>query len=474
MFDIYKINSYKGYYGLQKAKVTRIDDPENKNRIQVYIPLYQGEFDVNRQGIGSSLGSYFWAQMCTTIFKNKSDDDTNVLSNYVNNDVLSVVYPEVGDIVWVLFEGGDYRTPVYMGSLNAFLNSNKKDLDLSCKYKGGTIIDITLNILKSNLSYDNISTNLDGQVFVGMLNWHGDGIRNLINDIKNKNTLYFNSVLTNQPNFLNMLISSKSWSNIKIEGDLKNKLKVLLNSDISRSIQDEVTIEIIKTNIKMLWTLGITKIDVLIYLVCMIIITGESYSSIITNCKNDIDILHNIITIIFADTTYILKFNSIYDTLVNMKRNGDLDKDTEVENNNTQEENNTELLWFVPDCNNITRNYDEGEEFFCGIEVSNDNIYNKKIIASHSGTATYKFDYESTLHKGKYVSIIDDSDPNNIVETQYCHLSKCSFTDVVNNTKQVNAGDIIGYVGQTGLVNKPTVLFILLINGVPVNPIDYF
>lgn len=130
------ISSYKGYYGIMKGIVTRTDDPEeNENdgrkRIQVCIPSYHGDIDESKKGSGSDLGSYPWAQVCSNMFNGGSSNTSNNNSGFFssimsallgtssnNTSSISMLYPAVGDVVWLMFEGGDIRCPIYMGSLS--------------------------------------------------------------------------------------------------------------------------------------------------------------------------------------------------------------------------------------------------------------------------------------------------------------------------------------------------------------------
>lgn len=74
------------YIGVYRGTVTDNDDPSGMMRIQVRIPEVHGELDA-------------WAQPC------------------VSPGVESV--PEVGSIVWIAFEAGDPKRPVWMGALGA-------------------------------------------------------------------------------------------------------------------------------------------------------------------------------------------------------------------------------------------------------------------------------------------------------------------------------------------------------------------
>lgn len=129
--------SYKGYYGIMKGIVTRTDNPtemvkenDGRKKIQVYIPSYHGEKDDSKIGSGDDPGFYPWAQVCSGMFSGGSSNEAStggffqsimsVLSGNSNNGSSSVevMYPNVGDIVWLAFEDGDIRCPIYIGALS--------------------------------------------------------------------------------------------------------------------------------------------------------------------------------------------------------------------------------------------------------------------------------------------------------------------------------------------------------------------
>jgi murein DD-endopeptidase MepM/ murein hydrolase activator NlpD len=55
------------------------------------------------------------------------------------------------------------------------------------------------------------------------------------------------------------------------------------------------------------------------------------------------------------------------------------------------------------------------------------------------------------------------------LETMYLHMSKLN----VEVGSRVNKGDVIGYVGATGRANGPHLHWVVYVNGVPVNPLQW-
>lgn len=78
------------YYGKYRAKVTDVADPEERGRIRVNCPKVYGD------------SKSPWCEPCLT---------------YANDSIGDFVLPKVGEFVWVEFEEGDCRFPIYTGGL---------------------------------------------------------------------------------------------------------------------------------------------------------------------------------------------------------------------------------------------------------------------------------------------------------------------------------------------------------------------
>lgn len=77
------------YYGIYRAEVVLVVDPVGAGRIQVRVTSIPGEEQTNR-----------WAMPCVP---------------YAGPNVGLNLSPDVGDMVWVEFEGGDVSKPVWTG-----------------------------------------------------------------------------------------------------------------------------------------------------------------------------------------------------------------------------------------------------------------------------------------------------------------------------------------------------------------------
>lgn len=98
---------FKGFNNILKAKVVSIDDPKSLGRVQVYIPCYHGRYDSGMVS-GGSGSQYPWAQVCTR---------TPVIQGLPQETSIGSPSTEIGEWVWIEFEGGDSRVPVCIGSV---------------------------------------------------------------------------------------------------------------------------------------------------------------------------------------------------------------------------------------------------------------------------------------------------------------------------------------------------------------------
>lgn len=102
------------------------------------------------------------------------------------------------------------------------------------------------------------------------------------------------------------------------------------------------------------------------------------------------------------------------------------------------------------------------EKFHNGIDIPAPKGTN--IVAANAGTviiATYNSSY------GNYIVI----DHGGGYTTYYAHQTK--FASGIKVGKQVGRGDVIGYVGSTGMSTGPHLHFEIRKNGTPQNPVDY-
>ncbi len=78
---------FKKYYGIYRATIEDNDDPENLGRLKLNIPQIYGENSYN-----------YWA---------------GSKGIFAGNQIGSFIIPNIGDGVWVEFENGDARYPIW-------------------------------------------------------------------------------------------------------------------------------------------------------------------------------------------------------------------------------------------------------------------------------------------------------------------------------------------------------------------------
>jgi hypothetical protein len=80
------------YYGVYRADVVNVVDPNNSGCVKVIVTSIQAEADAETER---------WAMPCVP---------------FAGPGEGFLVFPDVGDPVWVQFEGGDVTKPVWMGA----------------------------------------------------------------------------------------------------------------------------------------------------------------------------------------------------------------------------------------------------------------------------------------------------------------------------------------------------------------------
>ncbi|MPM41154.1 hypothetical protein SDC9_87804 [bioreactor metagenome] len=129
-----------------------------------------------------------------------------------------------------------------------------------------------------------------------------------------------------------------------------------------------------------------------------------------------------------------------------------------------------EWVWPVEGCDTVTSAFGKRVHPVSGITtesdhicISGDNADGAKVYAALSGTVL-ETGFEA--EQGNYIIITHD----NGIETGYRHLKEI----LVMDGDPVAAGDTIGTVGKTGTATGPCLGFCVTVNGVAVNPLDYY
>lgn len=473
-------NSYKECLLPLKCQVTRIDDPEHLNRVQVYIPSMHGEFDTARvysDTENPGISAYPWAQMCTTLFKDTSNATIDVLQDLFAGNV-PVILPPVGTIGWVLFEGGDMRTPIYMGSLskgeaneNVSGLLNGSDANNLVVGNGATSqLDIMREIIFAQESqtekYVAISCNDNGAVSIGILQWHANRARNLLRRIRDAYPAKFQVILNKYGSQLDLNSSwgDKTWNTS--EADYK-AVKEILGTSEGIEIQNEVSREDISAYVDVAIKHGVTDFYAQIYFFDMYNQHQVEAVNIANATMNkSLDGLHSTC----LNGNYWLgsnafnnrdRRNRVYNEIKLLQTTGTISSTTSTNLNGTQSVPMT--LTYPSECKNVSKAFDKDgypKIFIAPAETEIGSFLFSDVVAPMSGSARFYrvgSDWRVTITNGKYIATI-----SNLADYVYGH----------DSVHDVTAGEKIGRVGCSA---TPSVGIILefRVNGGAVDPIPY-
>lgn len=472
-------NGFKGYGYPIKAKVTRIDDPEQLNRIQVYIPSYHGEYSEEAKGYSDELGDYPWAQVSSILFKDAGNYTVDSLSELFAGE-LPMILPSVGTIGWVMFEGGDVRAPIYIGSLSKgevnesvegiFTGSDMNNLSTS---SGGTL-DVMANIIfeqeGGGKNYGNINPLDVDAISIGVLQWHADNGRELMRRIRDANVGVYNHLI----NYYHATFSiDKSWKGFYVvKGDDNyNCIKAIITTNEGQQCQDQYVNEYLSQYIERGQSVGITDFKAQTFFCDMYNQHPAEAMKIGKNAKvKTLDGLYNET----MNGNYWLGSNAyhnrdrrtrVYNAVKILDMTSAL---TSTVSTTMQGENSLEITFAYPtDCKEIVETFEKG--ISKGIKIFEEGISGAEVRASHSGVA--RFLDRGAKGNGKFVEITSGK-----YTTRYTHLK--SFANPYKNkqpseTVEIEQGEVIGYVGSSGDANTTFLGFEVLKNGVNVDPMPY-
>lgn len=447
-------SSFKGFYGLLKGIVTRTDDPQEHSRIQVCIPSYHGAVDMSTSKIGyqDEEGTYPWAQVCTALTGN------------------NVVMPVVGDVVWLSFEGGDIRSPVYQGSLAPkVIEASLAGGDLDNYLVGGSLVEMAAQIIFAEEGvYDTVVGNDNGAISIGKIGWHAGRAKDILTQIRNANVSQFDSIASsNGASSLSNDLNMSSWNSYKVStGSAKyNAIKAILGTAESKRIQDDQMNKDVAGYIEAGRKKGITDPGALIYWADLHNQGGLGGANVCYNAAAKpitLDSLHN-----GAMKTYMGKYstrrNRVYNKIKELERSGKLS----AADNTTGTGNGTGIyLWPVPSSQYISSGYGartnpitgEANSFHYGIDIAG-GVNGKPAIAVDNGTvALITHNYNKTKGEGNCIFIQLDKNKNHYAV--YMHgLYRQEDNPGLHVGDRVKAGQTVHIIGSTGSSTGPHLHF---------------
>lgn len=473
-------SSFKGFYGMLKGIVTRTDDPQELSRIQVCIPSYHGPVDmsIDKLGSGSNEGTYPWAQVCSVNFKSNNQSSAGLLSGLWSaitgggneEQAAPIIMPGVGEVVWLSFEGGDIRCPIYQGSLAAAaVDASLAGGDLSNYTVGGGLVGLASEVIFAEEGgYDSINGNDNGAISVGRIQWHAGRAKDLLTQIRSTNTAQFDSLAnSNGASALTSDLNMSSWNSyIVSSGSAKyNAIKAILGTSESKTVQDEQVNKDVSGYIEAGKKKGITDPGALIYWADLYNQGGAGGANVCYNAAAKpitLDSLHN-----GAMSTYMGKYSSrrtrVYNKIKELDKSGKLSAANGTVNIEGANLGGT-YLWPVPSSTYISSYYGPrtisgiSGSYHYGIDIAG-NVNGKPAIAVDSGTvALITHNYDKSSGEGNCIFI--QLDKNKSHYAVYMHgLYRQEDNPGLKVGDRVKAGQVVHIIGSTGASTGPHLHF---------------
>lgn len=495
-----EIANKKAYYNaIYEAIVVNADinsDPENKGRVQLYIPfihtdlidVYMEYMQTSDKVNSDNWGKFPWANVLVDDLQNGNV----VYCSYVNNsnDQYVVIGLDVNN--------------------SANTNSSSSGLELGSAEING-VLDLAMPIIIHNEvgiattnwpnniptnNYTRITPYDNGGWSIGLIQWHHCRAFDCLYQIAKADTNWESKVNTNIDLFqdLKKAVSNNSTGVYRTKYQstfhptsgtaLYSGIQALLGSDIGKETQRKYASEDTASSIEIL-TKEPNNIDnpaILIFLADIMNQYGQGLPQTIKKAasinKDGSDIMAQLDTFrnwckgnLGSYNTYINRRNTTYSYIQNLYNEGKLTSLGSGENlaNEKGANQGGQLLWPSPGCQVVTSKYgfrilNGKSSFHTGVDLArNGGAAGQKIIAAHSGTVT------TQTTKDSYGILTKITNGN--MTTYYAHQS--SRENGIKDGVTVKAGQVIGYVGNTGNSFGAHLHFEVRINNNTQNPLPY-
>lgn len=476
-------------------------DPDNKGRVQIYIPYVHTEYvstymdymlssDKQNQ---DGWSRFPWAYVLVDNLKNGNV----VYCSYVNNS----------NDQYVII-GLDINNPANTASSSSGLEIGSAEingvLDLAMPIIIHNEVGISTNDWPNNIptsNYIKINPYDNGGWSIGLIQWHHCRAFDCLYQIAKADTNWESKVDMKQELFQDLKkavnINSTTGYRTKYQSNYHPTagaqpyigIQALLGSDIGKETQRKYASEDTASSIEIL-TGEPNNIDnpaILIFLADIMNQYGQGLPQTIKKAasisKNGNDIMAQLSE--FRDwcksnlgsyNLYVNRRNTTYSYVQNLYNAGKLTALGSGENLANAEGANQggQLLWPSPGCQVITSKYgyrtyknEKGEWVsgnHSGIDLArNGGAEGQKIIAAHSG----KISTQTTSDGYGILTRVT----NGNMTTYYAHQSKRE--NGIKDGITVKAGQVIGYVGNTGNSTGAHLHFEVRINNQTQNPLPY-
>lgn len=493
-------SSFKNHNSLVRALVVAVDEANAK--LQVWIPAYHEPLsNYSLMNDGSNYYSGLpWALMCTDILGTKS---SSILGITLSSRSILPFMPEVGDIVWVGFEGGDIRYPIYIGTLRAGDNTvSTTDTYDPSMVQGGTLSSITVDAyidsgLTSFQSYS-VNSNNSYDAF-GLFLWQDSDLGSIISLINENSKSTAKKELGSSYEYIMNVVSS-GLNKFSVSEAYATPIINLLSSKAGIEAQKSYAATQMKKYLMEATTAGMTKssMKAMYALLRMKFSTDVITSEVITNLSacTSLDAMHVYLLNLQWSIPQLYIIESIYQTLSKYESTGkfQIEASSPGVSTSTSTSSSTSsgitLDWVVPSCTNITQqfghtDYDSNHR---GIDISQWNITGQPVIAPCDGIikvtqSAYSSPYPLDASYGNCcdllltdTTVIPQSTLDTGIALRYAHLSQLK----VSQGQQVTRGQVLGLVGNTGNSSGAHLHLEVLLNyntdkwNGYVNPIYYF
>lgn len=498
---------FKGYTSVMKGIVISDEDPENRGRLKVRIPGYQGnEKDEDKLP---------WAQVCITKLPSTKDGGIfGFLSGLFggNVDVAELsLSPSVGDVVWLIFEGGDINKPLIIGVLEytarkSLQGSTSGSSNFSIM-EGSPIYMFAQLMMKyeSNNNYGAFAeayanSSNEHAITIGAHQNYGVNAKSLMVYLRSINQYKFDS-MASPSGLLADVTGNNDWSNYRISKSSAKGQAIIAIMTTEWGIKGQITkaCQDIQTYITEVQSdYNVTDTAATFYICDVRHQYGRAGAYLYAGYTKGasyptLESAYNVVS-----KTYRNRRVGMYNDLKELRDSGKLNSenlpDTGSTNSNSRSassnykliltESNDPIIditsfknkFMFPLLNvrNITRYFEETYKPISGRKILHDgidlyspNISGEKVYAIFDGIVEYVTDINPHNGCGNQITLTYVKNSN--LKVEYRHLNK----RLVENGSIVKAGTVIGTVGNTGNVPTAMLHFSLQINGGYQNPLTY-
>lgn len=511
-----ELTSLKGYFGVVKAIVIDTEDPDGLGRVKIQIPSYHGNTE--------DLDRLPWAQVCVTRvptnglnglsnYLENTDGIVDAITNIDNYDQLSAdisVGPMKGDVVWVIFEGGDINYPLVIGVLYSTIGSNTNSdiisgigegspgallFQIGIKYETGG--DYGSFVSPAQDAYNGGSASA---ITIGVYQWMGVNAKALMTLLRSLNQTEFDK-MASPSGLLSDVTGTNNWSRYNVsKSSAKGQAIIsILKSSWGIKGQQMKGAQDAQDNIQYCSsTFNIKDVAAAMYCADMCHQYGRGGAGKYYKGRT----IPNLETAFqLAPKTYMSRRQGVFNDIKQLRDSGKLNKNSSNSSDSSSSKSKSSSLMKMSSkllsnesnykeidittyrekfpfpllkIRNITK-YFEKEinpvtgriKFHDGIDIYDKNIIGQPVIAVFDGKVSYRTDMNPNNGCG-YEITITKTDDNNI-QAIYRHLNK----RVAKEGELVKQGDIIGIVGNTGSADFPLLHFSIKINGGYQNPLLY-